>query len=413
MLQDWQELSSAAVAPHARRSLQRALIVPSDPFTLVGAKGDEAMMLAAIDQLSSREPIVQVGVLTATLRASEAARSLGFTPLQIWNGPLSLVHSAVSGFGPDVVLVVGADVLDGSYNPILAMQMLAVADLAVRRGVLGSILGFSLAEHPSQYVAAVFDGLAPRLSINVRDEISMSRFRRLSKANATLVADVAFLLKPDITSTRVSTIRDWASERRAQGDAVIGLNMHPMLMHIHSSAGIDTLVASAKKALAKLMHREGLSVVLLSHDYRGDMGDDICLEPIFRELQRDFGNKILYPIERLGAAELKGVAGSLDGILTGRMHLAIASLGMGVPVAALTYQNKFEGLFRHFNLPDRFLLDPADAAKPERLSELIGSFVNALSELRATVRRRLESVRQAAEQNLQSLLVDAFGHGSR
>ncbi|MGH8666125.1 MAG: hypothetical protein ACREUX_17835, partial [Burkholderiales bacterium] len=90
MLQDWQELSSATAVPHARRSLHRVLIVPSDPFTLVGAKGDEAMMLAAIDQLSTREPVVQVGVLTATLSASEAARSLGFTPLQVWNGPLSL-----------------------------------------------------------------------------------------------------------------------------------------------------------------------------------------------------------------------------------------------------------------------------------------------------------------------------------
>ena len=54
--------------------------------------------------------------------------------------------------------------------------------------------------------------------------------------------------------------------------------------------------------------------------------------------------------EKCSARQVKAISGHCDLILSGRMHLAIASLGQGVPVVCLTYQDKFEGLMEHFGL---------------------------------------------------------------
>src|SRR5574344_391976 len=58
----------------------------------------------------------------------------------------------------------------------------------------------------------------------------------------------------------------------------------------------------------------------------------------------------------LSAPELKALCGHLDCLFTSRMHLAIAALGRGKPVAAFAYQGKFTGLFRHFDLPEDLIL---------------------------------------------------------
>ena len=55
----------------------------------------------------------------------------------------------------------------------------------------------------------------------------------------------------------------------------------------------------------------------------------------------------------LNAWELKHLAGMVDLVLTGRMHLAIAALGMGTPPLCVAYMDKFEGLFHLFNIASR------------------------------------------------------------
>jgi polysaccharide pyruvyl transferase WcaK-like protein len=409
LILEWREVA-ADIGPRATPAVSRRLaIVPSDTATLTGARGDEAMMLAAVQALTVGKHDLQVAVLTATTEASQSARSLGFVPIQVWNDPWSLarVDAAMTEFAPDAVLVVGADVLDGSYDALTAIRMLAIADLAVRRGARGRILGFSFSTSASRHVAPAFDYLIGALAVNVRDEISMARFQNFSKAKANLVADIAFLLRPDTASSSVQTIRNWIEERTAIGHSVLGINLHPMLTHLHSSTGAPALVDSACRVLEELLRDTPLSVVLLAHDYRGSMADGTCLTPIYERLKVRFKNQVLYPSEPLRAAQLKGIVGYLHGVLAGRMHLAIATLGMGVPVAALTYQDKFEGLFQHFNLPNQFLLNATEAFDAARLRSLLVAFIDRLPDLQETIRNRLGSVEQAAARNLQGMLSDA------
>lgn len=406
VLADWRRLISVPIEVRAVDRIRRVVIVPSDPGTLTGAKGDEAMMNAAVNRLRDAEPGLVVGVLTATKQAEDAARALDFQPIPVWTHPWDLNHvnAAIDEFCPDGMLIVGADVMDGYYNPVTAIQMLVVADISARKGVKTAILGFSFNKKPSPYLKEVFDGASPTLNINVRDKISLGRFKKFSSTSANLVADIAFLLVPEIESTRVGAIQVWADSRRVLGDAVIGFNMHPMLIRKASAAQVTELVDSAVRSLSEVMEARSVSVLLLSHDYRGADGDDSCLSVIFSKLADRFPGRLCYPTEHMRAAELKAITGSLDGVVTGRMHLAIASLGMGVPVAALTYQDKFQGLFEHFNLDTDFLLPPEGVADPEVLRPMIDKFISSIDLLKAQVTERKADVMRLSQANMNGLV---------
>lgn len=397
---DWDRLATTLVARQTPGTVRRLVILPADPHTPVGSKGDEAMMRAVIARIAASAPGLRVGVITAS------AGTAGYETLPVWRDPWRLqnVKAALLEFDADTLLVVGADVLDGYYSPRLSMRMLAVADMAAHMGLRTRILGFSFNAAPSRRLRPMFDRLSPALTINLRDPVSLARFNAFCRTPATLVADAAFMLAAEQESPRVAAVAAWVAQRRAAGDRVIVFNLHPLLVRPADPGKLQALVDSACVALASLMRLRGLSVVLLPHDDRGEIGDDVCLLPVYRRLRREFGACMHHPPEQMAAAELKAAAGLMDGVVTGRMHLAIASLGMGVPVAAVTYQDKFHGLFAHFDLPASLLLSAEDAVHPDRLLAMMTAFVDRLEPLAAQVRAALPGVMAASERNLDGLI---------
>lgn len=83
------------------------------------------------------------------------------------------------------------------------------------------------------------------------------------------------------------------------------------------------------------------------------------------------------------------------------MHLAIGSLGKGVPVLCVTYQDKFEGLFSHFDLPASMLLSTPRALDPAALEQAIDGFVADLDGLRDMVAGALPAVQARSRVNYE------------
>ncbi|MBN9204126.1 MAG: polysaccharide pyruvyl transferase family protein [Methylibium petroleiphilum] len=397
------ELARHVPSGGAARTGHRLLIVPSDPWTLIGAKGDEAMMQSVVGRLRQQLPALEVGVVTATAAAQDAARQLGFLPVDAWAGSLTEGLRRIDEFAPDMMVVLGADVLDGYYSPLTAARMLLTAQAAARSGTRVSILGFSFNARPHRLLKSVFDSLDASISVNLRDRLSRERFQRFTSARSQLVSDSAFMLLPDVRQAEVERVGSWAARSRDAGHVVLGFNVHPMLIRSATPAQVAGLVDSAIAALREVCKRRPVALLLLSHDYRGNDGDDVCLAPIANAMSALMPDRVLYPTAKFTAAQLKALAGSTDGVVTGRMHLAIASLGMERPVAALTYQDKFQGLFAHFDYPERFLLDPQGAADPRRLAAMIEDFVDQLPTLTTTVMQRLPDVQRASALNLSAL----------
>lgn len=388
-----------------RRPPRTVLFVPCDPKNLIGSRGDEAMIAAAVATMSAGGPVRTV-MITGSAEAEALAQRIGLESLPLWrrDGFVDAARDAIARVRPDAVLVLGADVIDGSYSAETAMRMLIVADLAARARIPAVVLGFSFSTEAAQPVREVLDALHPDVRLNLREEISLERFRAFTRARPHLVADVAFLLQPSASGAAYVAAAAWVAERRAAGRRVFGLNVHPMLLKEAAPQSLARLVSACVDAVAAAHAEQRTAWLLLPHDFRGHLGDNVCLAPAALQLGPRLGADVMHLPGEPGAAELKAIAGLLDGVVAGRMHLAIAALGMGVPVAALTYQDKFRGLFRHFDLPEDLLLAPESIDRAGALRALLARLIDRSDALSVRIEKKLPEVIALSKRNFEGLL---------
>lgn len=384
------------------------LLFPADPGHVTGSLGDDGMITATIDHFRAVNPDLRISMFCAAGPSEDIARGEGFAPLVLpafRHFPAEMAAILDAG-DYDGLMIFGADVMDGYYSPEYSAMLLAAADLAARAGMRSQILGFSFNAAAAPELAPCFAKLDPRVELNLRDSTSMERIGRLAPVRARLVADTAFALSPGGIDAETE---DWIGAERAAGRTVIGVNLHPMLIRDASAGQIERMVGQMAGAIAAASVTADIAWLLVPHDYRdaAGAGDGICLRPLQSRLQAmpDIRSRYFEGVHR--AATLKALAGRLDGVVTGRMHLAIAALGMGVPVLCVTYQDKFEGLFRHFGLPQELLLSPATFETDGALSSAVERFLARLPELRATIAQRRDHVLGLARKNFRAFEEDA------
>ena len=80
------------------------------------------------------------------------------------------------------------------------------------------------------------------------------------------------------------------------------------------------------------------------------------------------------------------------------MHLAIACLGKGVSVACVTYQDKFEGLFKHFGL-DNTTIAPEIALQAGELTKFLLQLLENRDVIARQIRNHILKVKMLARHN--------------
>ncbi|MBU2328954.1 MAG: polysaccharide pyruvyl transferase family protein [Alphaproteobacteria bacterium] len=356
------------------------------------------MITASLEVLENLAPDLAVDMFCES-RAADIVRAKGFNPIIM--PALPDFPAAMAKLFDDTpymaMISLGADIMDGYYSHVAATRILIAADLAEKSGVPATILGCSFNDTPVSLLAEVYRRLDPGVALNMRDEISLERIRAFAPVTPNLVADSAFNLKPGKVNPAT---QDWVDDQRAHGRTIVGMNVHPMLIKGATPEQVEQIITTTTTALqaASATHPE-VSWLMLPHDYRGADGDARCLKPVYDGLVAAGGIETHFLDGEHRAADLKAMAGLTDGVVTGRMHLAIAALGMGVPVLSLTYQDKFEGLYRHFDLPSSLLLPPAIFDQGPALGQAISAFAADLPALTATVARAKPKVLALARDN--------------
>lgn len=391
--------------PLRRGKVRRLALITGDPATVTGSKGDEAMLLSVLQHVAAHHPDVQIGVVTSCPEAEGRVRALGLEPIPVWHiQDPSACLIALDQFNADALWVLGADVIDGSYSASDAVRMVRLAQAYARRRCSGAILGFSFSASPARAVLADLRSTSRHLALRVRDPRSAERLRRQTGIRAKLVADLAFLLEPSTGSEATAAIADWIQQQRAAGHVIVGLNVHPMLARAGGPAGLDDLVRLVVASLTPLLTERPVSIVPIPHDDREPHGDHATLQAIAALLIQRFPEQVWQTDLHLPSADIKAVCGMLDGTVTGRMHLAIASLGMGTPVLAIAYQDKFEGLFDHFSLPQNMLIPATRLSQPDLFHLDLTRFLDELPELKRTIASRLPDVMRHARAGLVRLI---------
>ncbi|MEO8118695.1 MAG: polysaccharide pyruvyl transferase family protein, partial [Rhodoferax sp.] len=269
-----------------------------------------------------------------------------------------------------------------------------------RLGKKSTILGFSFNATPALRIINLIKKVSPRVTILLRDPVSHQRFEKITGRQARCAADAAFQLHESEAIPQMDKLLNWIDEMKASGSKIIGFNVHPMLFDMSDPAVKTQFIQDCAKALLRAMAEHSISVLLISHDFRGlDEADLGLLDRIYASVKNEAGDKIYLDRHPYSATELKFIAGNMDAVFSARMHLCIATLGMKKPVGVLTYQGKFEGLFSYFKLPGELMLDPQSMSLEEDIFLAISFLVDNLPQLTTVVNESWAGVKQLAALN--------------
>lgn len=380
---------SRRIIPEARGSV----VIPA---AAPGGTGDDAMVNGSIAALSGEYLGERISILVPNKYPADFRFSPESEHLKLFS---NWTHPAVEAAELNSykrVYVLGADILDGAYNLPDAIKRIRLAGICSEQGQDSRIVGFSLNGNPHPAVLQEFKRLK-NVPLFLRDPLSYERAKRLIGGDIRLSADVAFLLEP-MAGKHSAAVERFAAQARAIGNRVYGLNIHDLLARFSPEGNFDKLISSIAGLIAS---RKDCSFVLIPHDYRKTVDDRAPLQRVYENLDLECRQRVQFLSEPIRAAEIKQICKSLDGVLTGRMHLAIAALGVGVPVMGIVYQGKFEGTLSYFDLDQEFLLSPEQAADYELLKKRFGLWVAGAESASEKIRKNLPAVKKLAASNFQ------------
>ena len=360
--------------------------------TSAGSLGDQAMVDAATSHLADelgRRVVIGPNMFD-TRSSAHGARNPGKLPVLATLAGMVL-HARHVG-------LIGADVLDGVYSAASILKRLKVLEMAHRVGAETRVFGSSWSQTPSDQVIA-FLRKAAWLRLHARDPISKARMETALDREVTLVADLAFLLRPEIRTPEAQAASRWIVARQAEGATLLGVNLSGHTLRTapdHGTGAFSGLIGRWLDADPKR------AILIMPHDRRPGMGGDmLVLERLHQALQGRFADRMYMLPQTLDAWELKALAGTVDLVLTGRMHLAIAAMGMGTPALCTVYQGKFEGLMSHFGIDD-LTMAPEDVLAG-RCDQQLAAVTSRRTDLVHRIRHRLPAIMKLSRKNFEGM----------
>jgi colanic acid/amylovoran biosynthesis protein len=391
---------SCEVIPLRRsKAIERLVIIPGDPGTITDSRGDEAMVLCVIEHARALNPNVKIGIVCSTPRAEENTAKLGCTPIFAWHSrdPWQCLQ-VIETFDPDALWVLGADVIDGSYDAQDAIRSITLAQIYALRRTSAAILGFSFKNSPQTEVTEAIRRSPKRLKLKVRDRVSQHNLKNSTGKPGQLVADVAFGLKPAVNSPQLDELLAMMEAPRKAGKILVGVNVHPMLSMDGAPQDPEQLMRCMVDALLDRVN-ESLWFIPICHDEREPFGDRAVLTKLASAINARAPGRALHFVPTLNAREIKRLCESLDFVITGRMHLAIAALGSGTPALCIAYQQKFEGLLMHFNLPGDLAVPASLLNDPASMASRIAKAVAGKDAQQKSIRSRAKRVAKFSAKN--------------
>jgi len=298
--------------------------------------------------------------------------------------------------------VLGTDVLDGFYDAEGSVRRIHLLRFAAAIGVQTAAVGFSFSSNAKQETVAALRRLPSTVRFCIRDAISKSAFQRLVGRDASLVADPAFLLQPVEDSQLDETIVSWIRARKQEGKVVLGVNINHLLVRQLPGMTAAKLVRSYCELLTELLKQNhDLAFCLIPHDTRGRPNDVELATSVVASIADETKSVTTLVPFPCSSAAVKGIVRGLDCVFSGKMHLAIASLGQCTPVGCMTYKDKkFDGLFQHFGLDD-VTISPNSLACPHETASFVQSLIDRRVYLKERIEAELPHVMSLAAENLQ------------
>jgi polysaccharide pyruvyl transferase WcaK-like protein len=276
--------------------------------------------------------------------------------------------------------IIGADVMDGGYNPHASAMRSYVAGFAAKAGIEARILGFSWNTQPhKKAVKALKKAAQQGVQLLARDTISQARIQEAGITQIALTADVVFA----------------NGTQQEEGIADVLEFCHGKKVAIVNASGLIAKdidqIEEYKTIIGKLLD-EQYAIVLLPHVIRDGANDlNVCtaIASLFPEVY--FVDRLLEP------DQIKRLAKTARLVVTGRMHLSIMAINVGVHAIVLSTQGKVDGLMKFFSLPE-LSLEPQPGFG-HKVVTLIDQLQNDYARYKTRIAENIEPVRQLAAKN--------------
>jgi polysaccharide pyruvyl transferase WcaK-like protein len=386
-----------------RNRVQPESVLVLPPYS-PGSFGDEAVLTSVVNQL------VKKGMKKVDLILYKASDDWGlagvsgtfnmedFFDFGAWRIQFrfALVVSRYQNF-----YVLGTDMMDGYYGASLSLQRIRLAELAAMAGTPTRIVGFSFNANPDPLCVQALKNLPGEVQMFGRDPVSHERLTQFLQRPIQASADVAFLLNPEYETDLVREVVQWARKEKGDQRLVIGISANYVLLERIKGLTYEQLVQAYANTLVELYKTyERISFLFIPHDIRGEINDADIAKGIIDAVPAEISAHCFIVPTPCRPGEVKGFVPELDIVLSGRMHLAIACLGQGIPVACMVYQDKFEGLFRLFELKG-LTIDPPDAMKPGYLYAFLNPLIDQRVALGESIRAKVPVLQQLSLQNFE------------
>ena len=383
---------SARTSLYARRrrsSLRSAVIVP--PAT-PGSVGDAAMISVAIAELRKRG-FERIDLLHGrSWPVDEQVDRLISAEAFFYNGRASQgrqLRRLMTQY--DYVCFIGADVIDGAYNPGSVSRRLELLECASKAGIATTVLGSSYNDAPEETTRSALAKLPKATQISARDPVAYTRLATHLKRDIVQTADLAFLLSPRTNDPETVRLAAWVARQRAAGKEVLAVNAN----YLHAAKN-----PAFEASLTKFLHglnTAGIAILLVPHDTRTKRNDRQVLEDAAKAIDRDS----IELVRTTSPGAIKAILSQVDALFTGRLHAMILAMGAGTPAGGLAYQGKFEGMLQLFQLDNSdLLMSPEDfAGDPDKALELAFSLLRRKTEIRQKIEARLSAVHELSSKN--------------
>ncbi|MDR6809228.1 polysaccharide pyruvyl transferase WcaK-like protein [Dyadobacter sp. BE34] len=298
------------------------------------------------------------------------------------------------------VLVIGADIMDGTYGLFASLLRLRMLRLANILGLTAKVSGFSVSKNILPRVKEEFMLASQTTKIKARDIDSFQRLASfLPESRLVLTNDIAFIC-PTIPVTyegkEFEAYQSWCDSEKQKNKKIIGICPNSIQA---KKIGLDRYVADLTLLIDNFLSVQDFSLIFLYHDTRPLCGNDTD-KTISERLFKHFKSKNVscyLPDEIKNGVSLKGYLNSIDFTVTGRMHLGISGIVARKPMYGICYANKFEGMLKLFDIdPSICLVDYTDM---KNSSSTIKSFLDEQDKLIAQIDKKLPEVQFNTQSN--------------
>lgn len=281
--------------------------------------------------------------------------------------------------------VIGADLMDGLYNPAASLSRAGALRIAARLQMPSVLLGASWASNALPSCGrALAEAAEAGAILHFRDSLSLDRAKG-HDIRARLSSDIVFAA--DDRSPYGPT-ESFVESSRHDRRRIAVLNASGLV-------GKRIPQADEYELLIKHLFTTGYNVILLPHVIR-QSGDDLAE---LREIAERFRgeHRINLISEKLEPSAIRQLCGEADLVVTGRMHLAVIALSQGTLAVTVGTHGKVEGMYLHFNSLD-YCVAPSSRLGPDLIDA-----VNRSSAQDPAWRESIEAVKDLALENFKNL----------